>query len=82
MNFARFLEIFSNFSISLNWKKKKKTLFGVPPISFTLWKKRNNKKDVGDNNTLPNFHCKENKEHKNKKGNGKKWKGSPVLGLF
>jgi hypothetical protein len=75
------LEKFSKFSISLNWKKEKKNLFGVPSHSFTLWKKRNNKKDVGNNNTLPNFHCKENKEHKNKKGNGK-WKGSPVLGLF
>jgi len=72
MNFARFWEIFSNFSISLNWgekKKEKKPYFEFLHTPLLYGKRRNNKKDVGNNNTLPSFHCKENKEHKNKKGN-------------
>jgi len=48
MNFARFLEIFSNFPISLNWKKKKKkTLF------FDIKKKKKKMKKKKKKNENP-----------------------------
>ncbi len=80
MNFARVLEFFSNFSTSLNWQKKT-PIWSPSTLLYFIGKREIIKKDVGNNNTLPNFRCKENKEHKNEKGNGK-WKASTVLGLF